>query len=471
MAKNFAENQESTYTPKPTPGSLDGIQELFNGEAMRRMIGMSVAKGFDPDRLRRLAYIMATKDPKVALCTNESILNALAECAAYQLEPMQGRCYLIPYEETVKGPDGKSIPIKKGTKYPCHKEWRLQFQIGYLGLVELAKRSGHVTGLITGIVRQRDKFEFNIGSVPPFVHCPYIPSFEEELKRCEEVKKEFQPWLEKKKGVWDNDKGTWKTKPQKDAPPPEIAGDKGIIFYVYATFKNSPPSFGYMFRSHIEERRYKFSQAPTSAAWESSFEEMALKTVLKNTMKSWSLSEMQDLSKAIEKDTEETEQFDVIDVEHTVKEQEALRHEKQRAIEAPKPDIFGIGSKKRDDFVTAAMDLEPEEPEKKTRSAAKRESLLSDDIPFPDDTQGDTPDILDKTDPKLFVNLLDLIRSTGTRSALEGIGAFLKECREEKIPNLLDTDYSELATEYNEAKHRIWKQGQAAREYQDEIPY
>ena len=279
--------------------SLDSFSGILASPECRNRIAQCAAKTFDPDRLRRVAYLAATKQPKLTQCTSDSIINALAECAATGLEPFQGRAYLIPYSETVKGPDGKA---KKDTNGNYIKEDRCQFQIGYQGLVELAYRSGQVTKLIVQVVKREDEFSLNLGDTPPFTHVVKLRTADDELARAKEVREKWEVYSKNK----------WNNTTNRPNPTPTIEGDEGILYYCYAEFKNGLPRFDFMTRSQIEELRWQHSKSASDGPWVTSYDEMAKKTVIRRAVKLWPLIEMKELAAAIELDDEQN--TEIIDI-------------------------------------------------------------------------------------------------------------------------------------------------------------
>ena len=94
------------------------------------------------------------KVPNLVRCTKDSIERSLIEAASYGLElgGVFGQAYLIPYNESF--PDGKGGWEKKMT---CH------FQMGYKGLIALARRSKTIKTIAAEQVYENDKFEVQLG--------------------------------------------------------------------------------------------------------------------------------------------------------------------------------------------------------------------------------------------------------------------------------------------------------------------
>ena len=175
-----------------------------------------------PERFTRMVLSALSTTPKLASCTPQSFLGAMMSAAQLGLEP--------------NTPLGQAylIPYKnKGID-------EVQFQIGYKGLIDLAYRSGEVALVQAHIVYENDVFECEFGLEPKLVHKPA-------------------------------DK------------------DRGAPIKVYAMFKTKNDGYGFEVMSMDDCRRhaekYSKSYSFSSSPWQTNFEEMAKKTVLKRVLK------------------------------------------------------------------------------------------------------------------------------------------------------------------------------------------
>lgn len=93
------------------------------------------------------------KQPQLAKCSPISIYRSLKESASLGLEVggVLGQAYLIPYNETVN---------KGGKQY---KEMTCHFQIGYKGLIALARRSNTIKTIACEPVYSNDIFTVQLG--------------------------------------------------------------------------------------------------------------------------------------------------------------------------------------------------------------------------------------------------------------------------------------------------------------------
>lgn len=119
-------------------------------------------KGFKAERLVQMAVAAYSRTPKLAQCSNTSILSCCLQCATLGLEPSAvdglGRAYILPY-------------WNKNTK-----SYEAQFMLGKNGMIELARRSGEVKSIRTQCVYDDDDFEY--WEDESGVHFSYRPNLD-----------------------------------------------------------------------------------------------------------------------------------------------------------------------------------------------------------------------------------------------------------------------------------------------------
>lgn len=126
-------------------------------ESMRPEIARVLPRGMDAGRLARIATTMARKTPDLMKCTPESFLGALMTCAQLGLEPGPlDHAYLIPFKNNERN------------VYEC------QLIIGYKGLIDLARRSGHIESIVAREVYENDTFACEYGLEDRLEHKPLI---------------------------------------------------------------------------------------------------------------------------------------------------------------------------------------------------------------------------------------------------------------------------------------------------------
>ena len=233
------------------------------------------------DRFMQSAMLAITnpKMPNLRACNKESIFRSLKEAASYGLElnGTLGQAYLIPYNEKVNG------------KYEmtCH------MQIGYKGLIALARRSNTIKTIAAEPIHENDIFECEFASGRHIHHKPDI----------------F-----KERG--------------------EVVG-----YYCLVELSNGGEQFKVMSKKDVEKHRDKFSKAfdpkDTNNIWNKNFDAMALKTVVIQTLKLCPIS-IEALDAVMKEENEDIKDF-TDDVEYTVTDVEPETSVETPAIEeAPK---------------------------------------------------------------------------------------------------------------------------------------
>lgn len=103
------------------------------------------------DRLVRSAITLFRTTPTIQQCTPQSIMGGLLTCAELGLEigPLR-QAYLVPF--------GKEA----------------QFIIGYKGYIDLARRSGSIARISARVVREKDDFNVEFGSIEQLTHKPNL---------------------------------------------------------------------------------------------------------------------------------------------------------------------------------------------------------------------------------------------------------------------------------------------------------
>jgi recombination protein RecT len=129
------------------------ITDLINRQ--RSEIARALPKHLDADRLARIAATVIKSNPRLLECTAESLLGSLMLSAQTGLEPGPlGHAYLVPRRN------------RRAGTMEC------QWQIGYKGIIELARRSGQLESIEARIVHEDDLFSFSYGLNPTLEHRP-----------------------------------------------------------------------------------------------------------------------------------------------------------------------------------------------------------------------------------------------------------------------------------------------------------
>lgn len=122
--------------------------------------------------------------------------------------------------------------------YRNHGIMECQFQLGYKGLIDLAYRSGEVSIIQAHVVYANDEFTYELGLDPQLKHVP-------------------------------------------------AASDRGEAVAYYAMFKTKDGGYGFEVMSVDDVRSHakRYSKSYDKSPWQTNFDEMAKKTVLKKVLK------------------------------------------------------------------------------------------------------------------------------------------------------------------------------------------
>ena len=190
--------------------------------AMKPQIEAALPSVITPERFTRMALTAVSSNPQLANCTPKSFMGALMQAAQLGLEP--------------------NTPLGQAYLIPYRNKGTLevQYQTGYKGLIDLAHRSGEFKNIEARVVYENDEFEFEYGLEPKLVHRP-------------------------------------------------TKGDRGKPIYYYAVFTLVNGGFGFevMSKEDIDIHKNKYSQAAGSkySPWNTAYDSMAKKTVLKQVLK------------------------------------------------------------------------------------------------------------------------------------------------------------------------------------------
>lgn len=138
------------------------LRDYLNLPNIKKALSDALPKWLEIDRLLRIVFTSAMKNPKILDCTKESLLQSIMMCAQLGLEPILGRGYLIPYNNSVYV-DGRWV-----------KQLECQFQPGYQGLVDIARRSGEVRDVFASVVYSNELFDIEYGTSRKLIHNPHL---------------------------------------------------------------------------------------------------------------------------------------------------------------------------------------------------------------------------------------------------------------------------------------------------------
>lgn len=171
----------------------------------------------------RVCITAVQNSPQLLECSPRSIVGCVIQASELQLEMSGplGQCYMVPYFN----------------KHSGQKE--AQFQVGYRGFLSLAWRTGRIQTFASHCVYEGDRFHFQYGTDPKLIHVPAM-------------------------------------KPDAN------------IEHVYSILltRGGGKDFEIMSLEQVKRHRERYSkQKSSNSAWETAFDEMARKTLIRKIAK------------------------------------------------------------------------------------------------------------------------------------------------------------------------------------------
>jgi len=138
-----------------TKGTMDGLKDQDVGTLLasyKTQIARAIPGHLTPDRMIQMAATLISRNPRIAKCDIKSLIGAVMQASILGLPPVDalGYCYFVPYGNQV------------------------QFQIGYKGYIDLARRSGQLAKIYAEAVYEKDDFSYERGLEPKLIHKPYM---------------------------------------------------------------------------------------------------------------------------------------------------------------------------------------------------------------------------------------------------------------------------------------------------------
>lgn len=289
MATNNTAKNQLSQRKNNAPSNNGGGTNANTIQAYLKKMGpefeRALPKHMDADRLGRIALTTIRQNPKLLEASIPSLMGAVMQAAQLGLEPgLMGHCYLVPFY------NGKM------------KETDVQFIIGYKGMIDLARRSGHIESIYAHAVYENDEFEYELGLHPKLVHKPAF----------------------------------------------ENRGDMAFV-YAVAHFKDGGYQFEVFSKNDIDLVKQR-SKAGSNGPWKTDYEEMAKKTVIRRIFKYLPISvEIQNHAAQ-----DETVRKDITEEAHSIHNEDYIQ------VDATEPEEEENKAQANDDEVDENLQKEAE---------------------------------------------------------------------------------------------------------------
>lgn len=268
MAINVNNGQMVERKPKTLVESVSAWAEVHKAD----IEGLIPKGAISGNRFIQAALFEVANDTKLQACDYLSVIKSIKTCAVWGLEPggLQDLCYLIPY--------GKECRV----------------QLGYKGIIALARRTGDIRDVTAETVYENDTCDIEGGDFPKITHKFALQNRGE-----------------------------------------------AIGYYVIATLANGEKHRAYMSKEDVIKHRDNWSIAKSSSAWIKSFDEMAKKTVIIRCLKLCPMSA--EVAEALSYDEKVEAEVEPMPANHTAELKEDVakkqRVQKSKVAEAEVVDV------------------------------------------------------------------------------------------------------------------------------------
>lgn len=163
--KQIEKAQPNAALAKPK-SEAPQLRDYLQSDAVQLRLKEVASKYMKAEEITRLFLIASSRNPRIAQCTTESILQCMMDAAAIGVRPggTMGRGWLVPRQNRKRNP-----PV-----------WELSYDPGWRGLSDVARRSGVVLRIESRIVHERDRFHEVLGTNPRLEHDPFRPEDDDD---------------------------------------------------------------------------------------------------------------------------------------------------------------------------------------------------------------------------------------------------------------------------------------------------
>ena len=126
---------------------VDSVSEWLKGDKFKQIVANALPNYITAESFVRIALTAVTRTPKLAECSQASLLKAMIDVGSLGLVPDGRLCHLIPFWSEK------------------NKTMEVQLIIDYKGLVALAKKSDKIMNIRAEVVCEKDTFNWENGIV------------------------------------------------------------------------------------------------------------------------------------------------------------------------------------------------------------------------------------------------------------------------------------------------------------------
>lgn len=136
-----------TTQPRSVSAEPKTVKGWLTGDYFRKQVALCLPKHLTPERFCRMALSALTRQPKLAECTPESVMQCMLTLSSLGLEADGRRAHLIPRKNTYKN------------------NMECTMLVDYKGIAELMMRGGTISNIHADTVRENDVFEYDRGEL------------------------------------------------------------------------------------------------------------------------------------------------------------------------------------------------------------------------------------------------------------------------------------------------------------------
>ena len=150
-------HEQTTTVATATPKPKLALKDWLTSEELAQQVQQCLPAHLTKDRFMRILFTQVQKQPKLMLCTQNSLFACMIQLGQHGIEPDGRRAALIPRRVKFKPAKGDLPAMAEHYECSCI--------IMYQGFAELAYNSGKISNLHAALVCENDVFEEDMGRV------------------------------------------------------------------------------------------------------------------------------------------------------------------------------------------------------------------------------------------------------------------------------------------------------------------